>query len=393
MKEFRKNLVERFVGKQFRTITDVICENYQTTNDVSIIEAVFDELFEGVAFETYIEFLNEEISLPVIQPSPAQPETKRYSFATMKEDMKNAGGAWRDKTAHKTARKALGIGPSYRLFTQEAGNPKLAKSIQGRETLGLTLLPEKQSGIINTCPCATESCAKACLNMTGRGAMSQEARKKKLEKVVTQGHDAAVVIHNELDAHERAMTRRGMKAVARLNVVSDVPWETVHPDFFTQHKNVQFYDYTKIASRVLNADGTPRQLPENYHLTLSSTGISGKDTNWHHVRQHLNNGGVSAMVFAVPAGRGDNPGGVLPSHVIDEHTGKKYRVIDADAHDHRYLDHLLSDIPKGEGVIAGLRTKGGKENMKRAGHFAVQPTDDKGSPVVVPASHPANQTK
>jgi hypothetical protein len=279
----------------------------------------------------------------------------------------------------------IGIRAGTSLFTAQDANPKLAKeqsAIPDRGTIGLTLLPEKQSGIINTCPCATGECAKACLNMTGRGPMSQEARAKKLERVVTKGHSAAIVLHHEIDAHERAMTKQGKKAVVRLNVVSDIPWETTHPEFFSEHKNTQFYDYTKIASRVLNADGSKKQLPENYHLTFSSTGINGPDSNWHHARQHLNNGGVVAMVFAVHAGRGDTPGGVLPSHVIDQATGKKYRVVDGDAHDHRYLDHQLNGIDPSEGVIAGLA---------KAGDFAVQPVDDQGSPVVIPADHPANK--
>ena len=396
MKEFRKNLVERFVGKQFRTLTNVICENYQTTNDTALVESIFDELFEDIAFETYIDFLNEDISLPVVQPTTEQPQTKRYSFATIKADMAGAETKWRDKKALKAARADLGIKAGTKLFTAQGGNPKLAKEdsvIPDRGTIGLTLLPEKQSGIINMCPCATGECAKACLNMTGRGPMSQEARAKKLERVVTKAHSAAIVLHHEIDAHERAMAKQGKVAVARPNMVTDKPWEITHPAIFTEHPNTQFYDYTKIASRVMNADGTPKKLPSNYHLTFSSTGIDGPENNWKTTRQHLDNGGVAAMVFAVHAGRGKKPGGALPSHVVDEATGKKYRVVDGDAHDHRYLDKKLNGIPEHEGVIAGLRIKGGKKNLAKAGDFAVRPTDQEGSPVVIPASHPANQQK
>jgi len=396
MNPFSKKLIERFIGKQFRTISDVIVENYETTADRLITESVFDELFEDITFETYIEFLSEQISLPVLASAAPQPEAKKYSFATMKADMADTHKLWRDKKAKKAARADLGIRPGTKLFTAQGGNPKLAKeesTIPDRGTIGLTLLPEKQSGLINTCPCATGECAKACLNMTGRGAMSQEARGRKLERVVTKAKSAGIILHNELDAHERAMAKQGKKAVARLNVVSDIPWETVHPEIFSEHKNTQFYDYTKIASRVMNADGTPKKLPDNYHLTFSSTGIQGPDSNWHHARQHLNNGGVVAMVFAVHAGRGKKPGGVLPSHVVDEATGKKWRVVDADAHDHRYLDKQLNGIDENEGVIAGLRIKGGKKNLAKAGNFAVRPTSEPGAPVVVGKDHPANQQK
>ena len=386
MQQFGRRLIENFVGRRFRTMTDIIVENYDTTDSIVLAEQVFDELFEQLDFETYLDFLHENVSLPVLPTGgPATP--KRYSFKTMQDDMRGAHSAWRDKKARKEARKSLGLGAGAKLFTQQGGNPKLAKeesTIPDRGTIGLTLLPERQSGLINTCPCATGECAKACLNMTGRGAMSQEARQRKLERVVTNAHSSAVVLHQELDAHERQMTKQGKKAVARLNVVSDIPWETVHPEFFSEHPNVQFYDYTKIASRVLNSDGTAKKLPDNYHLTFSSTGIHGPDSNWHHARQHLDNGGVVAMVFAVHAGRGKKPGGALPTHVIDETTGKKYRVVDGDAHDHRYLDKQLNGIDPNEGVIAGLRIKGGKKNLAKAGNFAVRPTDEHGSPVVIP---------
>jgi hypothetical protein len=99
------------------------------------------------------------------------------------------------------------------------------------------------------------------------------------------------------------------------------------------------------------------------------------------------------MVFAARGGRKGREGDLLPSHVTDEATGKKYRVIDADTHDHRHLDKKYNDIPENEGIIAGLRIKGGMPMLKKAGNFAVKMPDFNGSPVVVPASHPANQQK
>ena len=147
MNPFSKKLIERFIGKQFRTISDVIVENYETTADRLITESVFDELFEDIAFETYIEFLSEQISLPVLASTAPQPEAKKYSFATMKADMADTHKLWRDKKAKKAARADLGIRPGTKLFTAQGGNPKLAKeesTIPDRGTIGLTLLPEKQ---------------------------------------------------------------------------------------------------------------------------------------------------------------------------------------------------------------------------------------------------------
>ena len=221
----------------------------------------------------------------------------------------------------------------------------------------------------------------------------QKARLERTNMLLDKPEHFMTVVHHEIDAHERAATKQGKKAAVRLNVVSDIPHEKLHPEVFSEHPNVQFYDYTKIAGRVLNSDGTKKQLPANYHLTFSSTGIEGNESNWHHARQHLDNGGTVAMVFAARGGRKGRAGDPLPSHVMDEATGKKYRVIDADTHDHRHLDKKYHGISEEEGIIAGLRIKGGMPMLKKAGNFAVKMPDFKGSPVVVPASHPANQPK
>jgi len=76
------------------------------------------------------------------------------------------------------------------------------------------------------------------------------------------------------------------------------------------------------------------------------------------------------MAFNIPS-RGKASKTPLPSHVHDEETGKKYRVIDGDEHDHRHLDKKIHGIGKHEGVIAGLKFKGGGPNIERAGKFAV----------------------
>jgi hypothetical protein len=392
MNPFNKNLVERFVGKQFRTMTEVLnsvgtaCETCDVTQEeiVSIYE-----------FAEYVDFLTEQtISLP--QMAAEKPGS--VSWGTVKAGFdKIKGGAWKAAGAEKTAREATGL-KKRRLFGAEGSNPKLAKeseTIPEYKTIGLSLSPSNESGRVNTCACATEECRAACLNKAGRGAMSsvQKARLERTDMLLDKPSEFMTVVHHEIDAHERAATKQGKKAAVRLNVVSDIPHEKLHPEVFSEHPNTQFYDYTKIAGRVLNPDGSKKQLPANYHLTLSSTGIEGAESNWHHARQHLDNGGTVAMVFAARGGRKGKAGDALPSHVMDEKTGKKYTVIDADTHDHRHLDKKYHGIPENEGLIAGLRIKGGMPMLKRAGNFAVKMPDFNGSPVVVPTSHPANQEK
>lgn len=392
MNPFNKNLVERFVGKQFRTITEVLnrvgtaCETCDVTADE--VTGIYE-------FAEYVDFLTEQtISLP--QMAAEKPGS--VSWGTVKAGFdKVKGGAWKAPEAEKSAREVTGL-KKRRLFGAEGSNPKLAKegeTVPEYKTIGLSLSPSTESGRVNTCSCATEECRAACLNKAGRGAMSsvQKARLERTNMLLDKPEHFMTVAHHEIDAHERAAAKQGKKAAVRLNVVSDIPHEKLHPEIFHDHPNTQFYDYTKIAGRVLNPDGSKKQLPPNYHLTLSSTGIEGSDSNWHHARQHLNNGGTVAMVFAARGGRKGREGDALPSHVIDGATGIKYRVIDADTHDHRHLDKKYHGIPAEEGIIAGLRIKGGMPMLKKAGNFAVKMPDFKGSPVVVPASHPANQQK
>lgn len=392
MNPFRKNLVERVIGRQFRTITEVL-NSVGTACETCDVTA--DEIAGIYEFAEYVDFLTEQtISLP--QMAAEKPGS--VSWGTVKAGFdKVKGGAWKAPEAEKTAREVTGL-KKRRLFGAEGSNPKLAKeseTIPEYKTIGLSLSPSTESGRVNTCSCATEECRAACLNKAGRGAMSsvQKARLERTNMLLDKPEHFMTVVHHEIDAHERAAAKQGKKAAVRLNVVSDIPHEKLHPEVFSEHPNTQFYDYTKIAGRVLNSDGSKKQLPSNYHLTLSSTGIEGADSNWGNARKHLDNGGTVAMVFAARGGRKGREGDLLPSHVTDEATGKKYRVIDADTHDHRHLDKKYNDIPENEGIIAGLRIKGGMPMLKKAGNFAVKMPDFKGSPVVVPASHPANQQK
>lgn len=338
-------------------------------------------LHECYLFDRYLNFLLEDVSLDVIQPG-----AKQVGWGDVKKGFDQVKDPKQRKTVAKEARKSR----KTKLLGQEGSNPKLAKeseNVPEFATKGLSLSPSDESGRINTCSCATKECRAACLNKAGRGAMSsvQKARLAKTNFMLDNPHHFMGMLHDEIDAHEKSATKKGKRAAVRLNVVSDIPYEKLHPEVFEQHPNVQFYDYTKIHGRLMNPDGSPKQLPKNYHVTLSSTGVH-KESNWKHVRQHLDNGGVAAMVFAVPAGRGKKKGGDLPTHVHDEKTGKRYRVIDGDLHDHRHLDHIYNEAKPGEGLIAGLRIKGGKKMLEKAGDFAVK-VDPNQPHVSVPNIH------
>jgi hypothetical protein len=330
---------------------------------VSSFKKFLHEIHQIQIFDDYLTFLTENSILSLPQTS---------NWGTIKQGFDQVKDPIQRKKIAKEGRKTR----KAKLLGKEGSNPKLAKeseTVPEYMTKGLSLSPSTESGRINTCSCATAECKAACLNKAGRGAMTstQVGRLKKTNLMIDAPHHFMGMLHDEIDTHEKSAAKKRKRAAVRLNVVSDIPHERLHPEIFSQHPNVQFYDYTKVARRVLKPDGSRQELPHNYHLTLSSTGIH-REGNWKDARQHLDNGGVVAMVFGAPAARGKKLGGALPTHVHDERTGRRYRVIDGDAHDHRHLDHVYSGADPGEGLIAGLRIKGGKKMLAKAGDFAVK---------------------
>lgn len=269
--------------------------------------------------------------------------------------------------AIQKAHEVLGKG---NLLGDEASNPKLKKSGEKMpefRTKGLTLAPSTKSGI-DTCPASSTECRASCLGSSaGRACMKnvKDARVKKTHKLFNHPEHFYAKLDHEITNAKQTAHRNGQKLAVRLNVASDIPHEHLARGLFDKHKDVHFYDYTKITGRAQH-----KNKPSNYHLTLSSTGLNHGESNWKHVRKHLDAGGVAAMAFNIPS-RGKASHTPLPTHVHDEETGKKYRVIDGDEHDHRHLDKAYHNIPDHEGVIAGLKFKGGGPNIKRAGKFAV----------------------
>jgi hypothetical protein len=100
-------------------------------------------------------------------------------------------------------------------------------------------------------------------------------------------------------AREEAQARRArLPLVARLNVVSDVAWEREHPALFAGFPLVQFMDYTKDVSRVLD----PAR-PANYHLTFSRS-----ESNDDECRRVLAAGHNVTVVFRRSSGTETNSG-------------------------------------------------------------------------------------
>jgi hypothetical protein len=206
------------------------------------------------------------------------------------------------------------------------GNTKTVKGeALGYLTFIMHLAPSTLSGY-NTCPMASEGCAAACLNTSGRGRFTatQEARIRKTRWFFEDRVTFMDQLVKDVQAAIRKAGREGMVPVFRLNGTSDIRWETVpvagFRNIMEMFPTVQFYDYTKLSNR--------RDIPANYHLTFSRS-----ESNDAYVKVALDRGMNVAVVF-----------NTLP----DTYMGRT--VIDGTDTDLRFLD--------GENVIVGLLAKG-----------------------------------
>jgi hypothetical protein len=223
-------------------------------------------------------------------------------------------------------------------------NNKTIKGLKkGYKTLIIYLSPEKQNSLgKNLCPKASEGCKKACLFTAGRGHMPNviNARIRKTEYFLKDRASFMVQAAKEIKAaikKEIKLKDKGKNLAIRMNGTSDIPFENIPLTFEGKdYKNImeifpdiQFYDYTKIYSRLL------KELPKNYDLTFSR---SENETNHIECIQALGKGFRVASVFRIK-------GASELANIMDN-----FKVVDGDETDLTFLH------PKG--VILGLKAKG-----------------------------------
>lgn len=225
-------------------------------------------------------------------------------------------------------------------------NAKLLKSNgKGYRVAGLSLAPHKQSGITNLCPFAGR-CAVDCVTwFTGR-TVTSGVRNACLERtrLFVESRDLFVdQLATEIRRFERYCDKRGETACVRLNVASDVRWESVAPEIFAEFPGVRFYDYTKDPYRfgLLASKGI-----RNYSLTYSvnertAPGLAG---------QILDSGHNVAVIVAVRYLGNRGICDPLPTHLWVD--GDFRDVVDGDKSDLR-----LPELD-GSGCVVGLRYKG-----------------------------------
>ncbi len=215
-----------------------------------------------------------------------------------------------------------------------SGNAKTRKGEKkGYITFGIHLAPSTVSGF-NVCQHASAGCAAACLNTAGRGAMSsvQKARIAKTQFFFKDRNGFMTQLFQEIETAIKSAKRKNMTPVFRLNLTSDLPWESIKHNgqtVFEAFPDVQFYDYTKIPDRMTKF--LAGDMPSNYHLTFSR---SEEVFNQAIATAFLASSGNVAAVFR----------GSLPR------AWNGVQVVDGDETDLRFLD------PKG--CVVGLVEKG-----------------------------------
>lgn len=213
--------------------------------------------------------------------------------------------------------------------------PKLEKGEElGYLSFGLHFAPAAISGY-QVCASSSMGCRDACLYTSGHGRFTrtQEARIRKTIRFFAQRAEFMEKLVKDVKAALRRAERLAMIPAFRLNLTSDVRWETVavyvdgawYDNIMNAFPTVQFYDYTKHTNR--------RNLPANYHLTFSRS-----EENGDKVQEMFDAGYNVAIVFDTPKNK------PLPT----EYMGRK--VIDGRTHDLRFIDP--------QGVWVGLSALG-----------------------------------
>lgn len=199
------------------------------------------------------------------------------------------------------------------------------KTIKG-EKLGyltgvLYLAPAKISGY-EVCPRRSKGCTAACLYTAGMGAFStvQQARINKTKLFFEDRENFLTQLKKDIKALVKKANKLNFKPAVRLNGTSDIEW--IRFGIMEEFPEVQFYDYTKVLSRLKD------KIPANYNITFSKSETNEMDCRW-----ALNLGFNVAVVFKQ-----------LPKTYLAR------PVVNGDETDVRFED--------ARGVIVGLTAKG-----------------------------------
>jgi hypothetical protein len=229
----------------------------------------------------------------------------------------------------------------------QSANGKLAKNAS--TTLSYTGAPDLSSGAYSTCAASTAGCRSVCVlsNACGYAAIEERAglgsimRARARRVIVLREHPVAAGVELVRAAARAARISRGTqtRAVARLNVGTDLAWEAIPDvDSMLGRFGIASYAYTKRPNAVRAAlrHGGRTRIVYSWSECASEALAS----------EYLGAGGTVAVVFAgLGAGQYKRP---MPRAFTLG--GRSWRCIDGDATDDRTRD------PRG--VVVALRGKG-----------------------------------
>jgi len=230
------------------------------------------------------------------------------------------------------------------LNLENAKTPKGEK--KGYLTGILYLAPNTQSGVMNVCPMAKiAQCDKACLYSAGRGKFDtvKNARIRKTIFFYEKPDEFLNEIALDIARLKTKASKTDNIPLVRLNGTSDILWEKKsfelkeenakklnkepgkYKNIMELFPDIQFYDYTKIATR--------DKLPKNYDLTFSYSGVLNYQKE---VKRALERNMRIAVVFRNKE--------IIPKKFMG------FDVVDGDETDLRHLDP--------QGVVISLYAKG-----------------------------------
>ena len=172
------------------------------------------------------------------------------------------------------------------LLDRFGANTRLKKSSKGiYNVAGLSLLPS-----LKFCPMSIKAgCFDLCLKSAGRGKFNNvvKARNNKSNFYNNDKDLFIELLIHELKLHVINCKKNNVKPSARLNVLSDIPYEKT--DIFNMFQEIYFYDYTK---RVNRLEACNKII--NYKLMFS---YSGREAYLNSVAKALDFSNPIAVVF------------------------------------------------------------------------------------------------
>lgn len=151
-------------------------------------------------------------------------------------------------------------------------NTKLIKTAKGSKVpvvlAGLSMMPT-----LALCPNSKKAkCLELCLVDSGFSEVFDSvnvARQKKTDWFMQDRDGFLQQLKRELTNLDKYAKKHNKKAIVRLNVLSDIPWERYNIP--QQFPDIKFYDYTKRSNRL-------GRMPENYGLMFSWSGADDYQT-------------------------------------------------------------------------------------------------------------------